>query len=105
MTRSSIAWDYRRPGVRYRQAQRGEDPPGRVWPLCNQFGKVHKVFFITADSLHYDFRRLGTLDFVFIDGAHDLAHVLSDSRSAYAQLRPGGCLVWHDYDSRCRGSR
>jgi SAM-dependent methyltransferase len=66
---------------------------------ANAFGKGGKVFFIVADSLGYDFARLAPLDFAFIDGAHDLEHVLSDSRNAYAALRPGGWLVWHDFTS------
>ena len=83
-----------------RQAQQYEDPPRAMFGrFANHFGKAAKVMSITADSLNYDFRRLGPLDFAFIDGAHDLEHVLSDSRKAYEQLRPGGCLVWHDYKS------
>jgi glycosyltransferase involved in cell wall biosynthesis/predicted O-methyltransferase YrrM len=81
-------------------AQRYEDPPRADFArFANAFGKVAKVFFVTADSLGYDFARLAALDFAFIDGAHDRAHVLSDTRGAYAALRPGGCLVWHDYGS------
>lgn len=54
-------------------AQRHDDPPRSSFArFANRFGKVHKVYFITADSLHYDFRRLAPLDFVFVDGAHDL---------------------------------
>ncbi len=67
--------------------------------LAGHFGSAEKVLFVTADSLEYDFARLGELDFVFIDGAHDLAHVLSDTRNAYRALRPGGWLVWHDAGS------
>ncbi len=88
-------------GIATLPAQRPEDPPragfGRY---ANHFGKVHKVFFITADSLHYDFQRLAPLDFAFIDGAHDFQHVLSDSLKAYQVLNPGGFLVWHDFNSR-----
>jgi glycosyltransferase involved in cell wall biosynthesis/Tfp pilus assembly protein PilF len=81
--------------------QRYESPDRATFArFANHFGKVDKVLFITADSLHYDFRRLAPLDFAFVDGAHDFQHVLSDSRKAYDSLRPGGCLVWHDFDSR-----
>ena len=47
----------------------------------------------------YDFGRLAPLDFVFIDGGHDLEHALNDSRKAYNALAPGGWLVWHDFNS------
>ena len=57
------------------------------------------MFFITADTMTYDFGRLAPLDFVFIDGGHDFEHVLNDSRKAYDVLAPGGWLVWHDFDS------
>src|SRR5207237_4678421 len=66
---------------------------------ANQFGKAHKVYFITADSLTYEFQRLAPLDFAFIDGAHDLQHVLSDSLKVYQALRPGGYMAWHDFGS------
>jgi glycosyltransferase involved in cell wall biosynthesis len=81
-------------------AQRYEDPPRAEFGRhAGHFGKAHKVLFATADSLHYDFGRLGPLDFAFIDGAHDRDHVTSDTLKAYRQLVPGGCLVWHDFDS------
>ncbi len=67
--------------------------------LANHFGTGHKLLFVTADSLTYDFGRLAPLEFAFIDGGHDLEHVLNDSRKAYEALTPGGWLVWHDFDS------
>ena len=80
--------------------QKYEDPPrAEFGRYTNHFGKAHKVLFATADSLTYDFGRLGPLDFAFIDGAHDREHVLSDTLKAYGQLVPGGCLVWHDFES------
>jgi tetratricopeptide (TPR) repeat protein len=80
--------------------QSSENPPRAAFGRsAGHFGKADKIFFITADSLRYDFRRLGPLDFVFLDGAHDLPHVLSDTRNAYQQWVPGGCLVWHDVGS------
>lgn len=66
---------------------------------ADHFGQAHKVFFVTANSRTYDFGRFGPLDFVFVDGGHDLDTVLSDSRKGYAALRPGGCMAWHDYGS------
>ena len=67
--------------------------------FADQFGKAWKVFFITADSMRYDFGRLAPLDFAFIDGGHDLEHALNDSRKAYDALTRGGWLVWHDFNS------
>jgi glycosyltransferase involved in cell wall biosynthesis/tetratricopeptide (TPR) repeat protein/predicted O-methyltransferase YrrM len=80
--------------------QAPENPPRAAFGrYAGQFGRADKVFFVTADSLGYDFSRLGPLDFAFLDGARDLQHVLSDTRNAYRQLVPGGCLVWHDVGS------
>jgi tetratricopeptide (TPR) repeat protein len=83
-------------------AEQGGEVPARAdfARHANHFGTAHKALFITADSRTYDFARLAPLDFVFIDGGHDLETVRSDSRGACAALRPGGCLVWHDFDSR-----
>ena len=67
--------------------------------LADHFGKAHKAYFIIADSMTYDFGRLTPLDFVFIDGGHDLEHALNDTRRAYEAIRPGGWLVWHDFNS------
>jgi glycosyltransferase involved in cell wall biosynthesis len=80
--------------------QASELPPRAAFgQFSGQFGKADKVFFVTADSLGYDFSHLGELDFVFIDGAHDLEHVLADTQNAYRALKVGGCLVWHDVQS------
>src|SRR5579872_4694347 len=39
----------------------------------------------------------GSMDLVFVDAAHDYAHVLQDSYNALALARPGGWVVWHDF--------
>jgi glycosyltransferase involved in cell wall biosynthesis len=67
--------------------------------LADHFGKAHKAYFIIADSMTYDFGRLAPLDFVFIDGGHDLDHALNDTRRAYEAISPGGWLVWQDFHS------
>ena len=67
--------------------------------FANHFGTAHKAFFITADTMSYDFGRISArIEFAFIDGAHDLEHVLNDSRKTYGALAPGGGLVRHDFD-------
>ena len=35
-------------------------------------------------------------DFVFVDAAHTAAYVRNDSEKAWAMLRPGGIVAWHD---------
>ena len=39
----------------------------------------------------------GTVDFIFIDAAHDFISVAKDLELALKMLRPGGCIVWDDY--------
>jgi len=80
--------------------QQGDTPPRAHWAhFANHFGTAHKAFFVMGDTMTYDFARLAPLEFVFIDGGHDLEHVLNDSRKAYDALAPGGRLVWHDFNS------
>jgi SAM-dependent methyltransferase len=54
-----------------------------------------------GDSAAFDFSPfVGTMDFVFIDGAHSYQYVLQDSRTALRLLRNGrGVILWHDYDT------
>ena len=84
---------------RGRATGRGARPRPSGAGSPTHFGTAHKAFFITADTMTYDFGRLAPLDFAFIDGGHDLEHVLNDSRKAYDALAPGGWLVWHDFNS------
>ena len=80
--------------------QQVEVPAHSDWGrFANHFGTAHKAFFITADTMAYDFGRIAPLDFAFIDGGHDLEHVLNDSRKTYNILSPGGLIVWHDFNS------
>src|SRR5262249_10029216 len=58
-----------------------------------------KLSLQVGDSLRFDFDQLAPLDFAYIDGAHDLEHVLSDTQKVYAALREGGVIIWHDFDS------
>jgi len=37
-------------------------------------------------------------DVVFVDGSHAYSYVLSDSRKAMAMVKPGGLVLWHDYE-------
>ncbi len=81
-------------------AQAYETPPRAEFGRhADHFGSGSKVCLIAADSLHFDFARLAPIDFAFIDGAHDFANVLSDTRGLYAALDPGGILCWHDFGS------
>lgn len=80
--------------------QRPEDPPLTAFGAqADHFRKRHKTTLIATDSLTYDFSQIAPIEFAFIDGAHDLRHVWSDSRRVYDNLAPGGVIVWHDFNS------
>lgn len=61
-------------------------------------GKIVQLF---GDSGTYDFSPYdGKVDVMFVDGAHSYEYVLSDTEAAYRMVKPGGLVLWHDYDSR-----
>jgi predicted O-methyltransferase YrrM len=60
-----------------------------------------RIHFLKQDSAEFDEGPfVGQMDFVFIDGAHNLDYVRNDSEKGWRMLRPGGIIVWHD----CRPS-
>lgn len=56
-----------------------------------------RIQFLREDSARFDETPLrGTIDFVFVDGAHNLEYVRNDSEKGWRMLRPGGIIAWHD---------
>ncbi len=56
-----------------------------------------KVTFLEADSALFDTKPYaGSMDLVFVDGAHSQEYVSNDTAKALELLRPGGCVAWHD---------
>ena len=52
-----------------------------------------------GDSATFDYSPYqGRCDVVFVDGAHSLKYVESDTRAALQLVRPGGVVIWHDYN-------
>lgn len=58
--------------------------------------------------------QIGIIDVAFIDGCHDSKFVYNDTRKILKHMKPGGFLLWHDFnpnlvnkfpwiDSVCRG--
>ncbi|MDX6767755.1 MAG: class I SAM-dependent methyltransferase [Candidatus Methylacidiphilales bacterium] len=57
----------------------------------------HKVTFLKSDSASFEVAPYaGSMDLVFVDGAHSYEYVKNDSKKGWEMLRPGGILVWHD---------
>lgn len=60
------------------------------------------VRLIRQDSRKLDVAGLGLqgeVDFVFIDGGHDMATVESDTENAFRMIGESGVVIWHDYAS------
>lgn len=59
---------------------------------------AEKIVQLFGDSTSYDFSPYrNQMDIVFVDGAHHLAAVMSDTRNALEMIRPGGWIIWHDF--------
>merc|ERR1719174_1840102 len=71
----------------------------------------NKIFFkaLSLDQSVLDAVPPESVDFIYLDGAHDYANVAKELEPYYRMLRPGGMLAGHDYckhDERplpCRG--
>jgi predicted O-methyltransferase YrrM len=80
-------------GPNYRQMDIEE--PG---VLFRDHPVASKIKLILADSTKFDWTPYErSVDFVFIDGAHDYESVRKDTENALKIIRPGGVIVWHDY--------
>ncbi|MBN9517627.1 glycosyltransferase, partial [bacterium] len=80
--------------------QAPEAPPRPAFAAhAGHFGLGHKARLVVADSRAVDLGALAPLDLAFVDGGHDFATARADTAGVYHALRPGGCLVWHDWDS------
>ena len=63
--------------------------------------KSGRIVQLYGDSATFDFVPYrGQVDLMFIDGSHSYEYVLADTESAWQLVKPGGLLLWHDYDSR-----
>ena len=51
-----------------------------------------------GDSTQFDYSPYwNSMDFVFVDAAHDYEHGVVDSHTALKLARPGGVVFWHDF--------
>lgn len=56
-----------------------------------------RVDLIVTNKGSYGVDSLPPCDVVFIDGDHGSLGVRNDSKLAYAAVRKGGIIIWHDY--------
>jgi predicted O-methyltransferase YrrM len=72
---------------------------GKIGQLFRETDVEHKITQLWGDSLTFEFTPYKkTMDLVFIDGNRQYEYVISDSENGRRMLRPGGLLVWHDYN-------
>lgn len=81
---------------------------GNITGLKFELGKYfrqtphrERIVQLFGDSARFDFGPFrSTIDLAFIDGNHAFDNVLIDSANAFQMVRPGGVIVWDDYDSQ-----
>jgi len=57
-----------------------------------------------GNSLEFDFSPYErSMDLVFVDAGHDYPHGFADSRTALRLVRPGGVILWHDFNAHFEG--
>jgi len=57
-----------------------------------------------GNSLEFEFSPYErSIDLVFVDAAHDYPHGFADSRTALRLVRPGGVVIWHDFNPHFPG--
>lgn len=62
---------------------------------------AERIRQIYGDSARLDWSALNaSFDLAFIDGDHSAGYVAEDTRNVLSVLRPGGVVLWHDYEWR-----
>jgi predicted O-methyltransferase YrrM len=63
--------------------------------LAPYAGRITQLF---GDSATFDWSaHHGRAGLVFVDGSHAYEYARQDSETAFALVRPGGVVLWHDY--------
>ncbi len=58
--------------------------------------RIHQLY---GDSATFDYsEHEGQCDVVFVDGSHAYEYVEADTNTAYRLVKPGGWVIWHDYN-------
>ena len=74
------------------------DVPASPRDMLNCLGCDCKMTdFVVARSLDYLIKCEEKFDFVFLDGSHKARTVYQEISITLSMLRPGGCLLLHDY--------
>lgn len=69
--------------------------PGSVYRTTRFASRITQL---VEDSLQFQVGdRAGKMDFIFVDANHRYDWAKNDTELAFAMLRPGGVVLWHDY--------
>lgn len=68
-----------------------------IGSYCRAHGLANVVQVFADTARWQPPPEVSDLALAFVDACHDADAVLTDSRLAWARLRPGGHLVWHDF--------
>jgi predicted O-methyltransferase YrrM len=72
-------------------------------PSKDEIGKAYRerglknIAQIYANTATWE-PNIGTIDFAFIDGCHDTEFVINDTKKILPHMRPGGFIMWHDFN-------
>jgi predicted O-methyltransferase YrrM len=71
-------------------------------PVCGEAFRdtpeAERITQLLGDSAAFDFSPWhGSIDLIYIDGAHTYEYVMSDTEHAMRMLAPGGTIAWDDY--------
>ncbi len=67
----------------------------------SEAARSNRITQLYGDSGTFDFSPWeARVDLMFVDGSHSYEYVLSDTEAAWKMVKPGGLILWHDYDSR-----
>lgn len=58
---------------------------------------IKNITQIYANTLTWE-PNIGTIDVAFIDGCHDKDFVINDTLKILPHMRPGGFILWHDFN-------
>ncbi len=59
-----------------------------------------RITQLLGDSEGFDFKLyFDSIDLATVDGSHTYKFVLCDSLNAFRMIRPGGVILWHDFES------
>ncbi len=66
--------------------------------LADYGHRVEKIVSRSAKALDHLLQQGRLFDLIYIDGSHDRDDVLIDSVFSWRLLKPGGFLIWDDYE-------